>query len=775
MMDTRETQLWRVRAVAAATLLCAVQAALAQQDLEQPKGAQAEAQAQLQTQTLDEVQVLGSAEDAWRQAPGVSTLTAEDLSTPPSNDVAEMLRKQPGVNLTGNSTSGQRGNNRQIDLRGMGPENTLILIDGKPVHSRSAVRYGWRGERDTRGDMNWVPAEAVEKIEVLRGPAAARYGSGAAGGVVNIITKGVPDKFSGSATAFYSLPEDSRDGDARRLSASLAGPISPMLGFRLNANVAKTDSDAWDINRGHASTRTRIYAGTFPAGREGVRNRDISARLTLKPAERHSIDLDASFSRQGNIYAGDTQNTNNFTTDANGNLVPTSQRVMDALGSETNRMYRSNFALTHKGSYDWGSSQAWLQRESTRNTRINEGLAGGTEGLFSSNDFSTGHLDVTTVHGEASFRGKWGALAHMMTVGAEFSHHDFSDPNSMTQTTAEAGSVPGISSTGRSSDISARIASVFVEDNIELGAATLLTPGLRFDHHSKAGSNFSPSLNLSHYFNERLTLKAGVARAYKAPNLYQINPNYLLYSRGIGCWGGQGSCYLQGNPDLKAETSINKELGIEYAGETFMAGATLFHNDYRNKIEAGKTPVGNATGGTGNYANAEIFHWSNVPKAVVSGLEGTLNFKLTPALRWSNNFTYMIDSENKQTGEQLSIIPKYTLNSRLDWQARTDLQLFATATFYGRQKANKFDYQGLPLTGEEAQGLSPYALVGIGGKYQLNQSVSIHAGVNNLFDKRLYRRGNAVGVNTPRTIYGAGAATYNEPGRAYYLSLTAQF
>ncbi len=94
-----------------------------------------------------------------------------------------------GVNLTGNSTSGQRGNNRQIDIRGMGPENTLILIDGKPVTSRNSVRLGWRGERDTRGDTSWVPPEMIERIEVIRGPAAARYGNGAAGGVVNIITK----------------------------------------------------------------------------------------------------------------------------------------------------------------------------------------------------------------------------------------------------------------------------------------------------------------------------------------------------------------------------------------------------------------------------------------------------------------------------------------------------------------------------------------------------------------------------------------------------------
>ncbi|WP_158700647.1 TonB-dependent receptor plug domain-containing protein, partial [Cronobacter malonaticus] len=94
------------------------------------------------------------------QAPGVSTITADEIrKNPPARDVSEIIRTMPGVNLTGNSTSGQRGNNRQIDIRGMGPENTLILIDGKPVSSRNSVRQGWRGERDSRGDTAWVPPE----------------------------------------------------------------------------------------------------------------------------------------------------------------------------------------------------------------------------------------------------------------------------------------------------------------------------------------------------------------------------------------------------------------------------------------------------------------------------------------------------------------------------------------------------------------------------------------------------------------------------------------
>lgn len=95
------------------------------------------------------------------QAPGVSTITTEDIKKrPPARDINELIRTMPGVNLTGNATSGQRGNNRQIDIRGMGPENTLILIDGRPTSSRNSVRQCWRGERGTRGDTAWGPLSA---------------------------------------------------------------------------------------------------------------------------------------------------------------------------------------------------------------------------------------------------------------------------------------------------------------------------------------------------------------------------------------------------------------------------------------------------------------------------------------------------------------------------------------------------------------------------------------------------------------------------------------
>lgn len=153
------------------------------------------------------------------------------------------------MNLTGNSASGSRGNNRQIDIRGMGPENTLILVDGVPVTSRNSVRYSWRGERDTRGDTNWVPPEMVERIEVIRGPAAARYGSGAAGGVVNIITRRPGNDWHGSLSLYTNQPENEKEGATRRTNFSLSGPLAgDALTMRLYGNLNKTDADDYDNN-----------------------------------------------------------------------------------------------------------------------------------------------------------------------------------------------------------------------------------------------------------------------------------------------------------------------------------------------------------------------------------------------------------------------------------------------------------------------------------------------------------------------------------------------
>lgn len=696
------------------------------------------------------------------QAPGVSTINAEEIKKhPPERDVSELIRTMPGVNLTGNSTSGQRGNNRQVDIRGMGPENTMILIDGMPVSSKNSVRYGWRGERDSRGDTAWVPPEMIERIDVLRGPAAALYGSGAAGGVINIITKPATKDWHGSFNTYYNVPEHKAEGATRRFNGSLTGELLDNLTFKLYGGWAKTQADAQYINSGHEAQRTGAYIGSVPAGREGLKNEDINGSLRWEFIPGQALELGAGFSRQGNIYAGDTQNTN------------TNTLVQKYYGKETNILYRQNVSLKHTGSWDNGvTTTNYIQYERTRNTRLKEGLAGGTEGIFNTTDegFSTINLADTNAHTEVNLPLDL-LFQQTVTLGAEWNHQQMKDPTSNTQNAATAGSVSGVSATDRSIYTSADLYSVFADDNIELTDTTMLTPGLRFNYHSITGSNFSPSLNLSQELGSDFTLKMGIARAYKAPNLYQTNPNYILYSNGQGCYASTAACYLQGNDDLKAETSINKEIGLEFHHDDYQAGLTYFHNDYRNKIEAGYAPEY-------SVGTTDVYKWENVPRALIQGLEGTLNFPITDSVSMKNNFTYIIENKNKKTGDYLSIIPEYTINSTLEWQAMNDLSLRGTMAWYGVQKPKKYNYKGVAATGSETNELSPYALFGLSATYTVNKYVDVTAGIDNLLDKRHYRAGNASTTGNATTgayLYGAGAETYNESGRTYFMSLNTHF
>ncbi|WP_437880400.1 FepA family TonB-dependent siderophore receptor [Pseudomonas sp. LRF_L74] len=701
---------------------------------------------------LQDTHIQETAEEQIKQSLGVSVITAEDIARrPPVNDLSDIIRREPGVNLTGNSATGLRGNNRQIDIRGMGPENTLILIDGRPATSRNSVRYGWSGDRDTRGDSNWVPAEQVERIEVLRGPAAARYGSGAMGGVVNIITKAPAQKATGSITYFANRPQDAKEGDTNRASFSFSGPLSDTLSGRLYGNVNKTDPDARDINQ------DEVGSGQLTAGREGVVNKDINSMLSWRADEWNTFDLEVGFSRQGNRYAGDSP----YYLDSN---------IENMYDHETNTLYRQSFAITHRGDYEWGRSQTSLSHDITRNKRQREGLTGRVEGAPAAGDsssagvFDTSKLKNTRLLTQVDVPFAVSGIDQVMTAGLEANREHLNDPGGMRQSINPGGTGGSVTENVSGTEVTLNSQALYVESNISATQDLTLTPGLRFDHSGTFGNNWSPSLNAEYRLTDEWKIKGGVARAYKAPNLYQATDNYLLSSRGNGCWRAAGatgrSCYLEGNEDLKPETSINKEIGIAFDGGDLRSSLTYFRNDYRNKIDAGTRAVRVING-------QDVYQWENTDKALVQGIEGNLFIALSEALEWNTNLTYMIDSEKRSgpfKGEPLSIIPKYTLNSTLDWFVTEQLSVQATATWYGKQTPPTLAQTGSAISAQDE--IAPYALFGIGSGYAFNEHLALRVGVSNLFDKRLYRKGNAESV---------GAQTYNEPGRAFYASVTTSF
>ena len=231
--------------------------------------------------------------------------------------------------------------------------------------------------------------------------------------------------------------------------------------MRLYGNINKTEPDAWDIN--HAQN------GSYAAGREGVRNKDINALLSWKMTPQQILDFSYAYSRQGNIYAGDTQYSN-------GNLSPNG--LVDSLyGHETNRLYRQSWGLTYNGLWDWGQSKAGVYYEKTNNTRLQEGSTGRVEGMINSEDYATSRLESWRTTSEFNVPFFWLA-DQTLTLGMEWNHDQLDDPASMQATNSNGETIPGTSGdpTQRSIKNSATLTGIYLEDNIEAVPGTNLIP-----------------------------------------------------------------------------------------------------------------------------------------------------------------------------------------------------------------------------------------------------------------------------------------------------------
>ena len=213
-----------------------------------------------------------------------------------------------------------------------------------------------------------------------------------------------------------------------------------------------------------------------------------------------------------------------------------------------------------------------------------------------------------------------------------------------------------------------------------------------------------------------------------------------------------------GNANLKPETALNKELGFEFANNGWSASMAYFHNAYRNKLIIGRTLIGTVA------PNTNVLQWENSPTATVSGFEGNITIPLHRTLKWSNNFTYMQKSEDAD-GNPLSLIPKYTLNSTLNWTPNEKWDANLTFTHYGRTKPRGVvivRHERPVEDGLDSTQLGSYGLWGINAGYNWNSRVNVRLGISNLFDKQIYRSGR-------------GANVYNEHGRAFYGSLKVSF
>ncbi|MBI3982011.1 MAG: TonB-dependent receptor [Gemmatimonadetes bacterium] len=158
-------------------------------------------------------------------------------------DVNQVLHyAAPSFNA--NRQSGADGSDHidPASLRGLGPDQTLVLVNGKRRHQSSLINiFGSRGRGNTGTDLNAIPLAAIERIEILRDGASAQYGSDAIAGVMNIVLKSTVNEFTGSVAGGFNNAEppaefdvtrpNTIDGENVQVSGNYGVPLGQRGGF----------------------------------------------------------------------------------------------------------------------------------------------------------------------------------------------------------------------------------------------------------------------------------------------------------------------------------------------------------------------------------------------------------------------------------------------------------------------------------------------------------------------------------------------------------------
>ncbi|MFZ5464261.1 MAG: TonB-dependent receptor domain-containing protein [Pseudomonadota bacterium] len=192
----------------------------------------------------------------------VSIIGREEIEQAGQSTLAELLAKQPGIQIANN---GGPGKATSVFIRGANASHTLLLIDGQRVGSATLGTASFEG----------IPLSQIERIEILRGPASALYGADAIGGVIQIFTKRGEGPARASAFAGYGTYDTSKasagvSGATKEWSYSLQAGYENTKGFN-----AIADRDKQPFN--------------FNPDRDGYWNRNISANIAFRPAPGHEI------------------------------------------------------------------------------------------------------------------------------------------------------------------------------------------------------------------------------------------------------------------------------------------------------------------------------------------------------------------------------------------------------------------------------------------------------------------------------------------------------
>ncbi|MDY7033090.1 MAG: TonB-dependent receptor [Thermodesulfobacteriota bacterium] len=386
-------------------------------------------------------------------------ITKEDIERTNAQNAMDVLKNIPGVQVSVHDdvfgTYTWRAKLRGLNFNdGYG----LILIDGQ--RAMGCGQSGGMGEYGI--GLNQIPVDMIERIEVVKGPSSALYGSDAMAGVINIITKKTPEKATGSAGTAYgwykikekreggTVTHPSDDGHSRNIAntyVSYGDKMSDRFGYLLHYS----NDSAEDIGEDPIKSDRHSFMGKL--------NGDLSetVELYLKYELSDYEEMDSRQEESWRISSGI-------------DLRPGKNHFFSLKGYT----YVWDFTHGYPG-YSYGYKR---------------GDVGYDQVELQYTWYST-DWNILTMGGETQIQGI-----------------DYMIEN-------DDGSVVDIEEDVETS-------SLYIQDEITLFSAFTIVGGLRYDDHSAFGSEVNPKLSLMYKFSEDTLLRASAGRAFKSPTIRQL-------------------------------------------------------------------------------------------------------------------------------------------------------------------------------------------------------------------------------------------------------------
>ncbi len=538
---------------------------------------------------------------------------AEVTSKTGKVEITELLQfAAPSFNAQKQSGADGADHITPATLRGLGPDQTLVLINGKRRHQSSLVNlFGTRGRGNTGTDLNAIPASSIKRIEVLRDGASAQYGSDAIAGVINIVLKTSVDKLTGEVfygasdandNGGFGIPaKEGLDGNTYKATANYGVAVGKKGGFiNMTGEFLKKEKTF----RPGADFRSKFGEASIDAF-HGFFNSELPVSeqatfyafggATVKDTDAFAFDRDANDNR--NVLAiypnGFTPRIASIIRDRSISAgIKSKFRGWDV---DFNNTYGINeFHYFIKGSLN----ASLLEASPTEFNAGGHSLSQNTTGI----DFTRNFEVLSGLN--IAFGGEYRIENFIIFAGEEASYTQY-DLRGFPLTTAtpvddrpsEAQSRPGGSqgfpgySPANEVDQFRTNLSAYIDGELDVSDTFLIALAGRFEYYSDFGSTFTGKISSRLKLLPSLNMRGSLSTGFRAPSLVQLFYNLRFSDFEAGeltetLLSQNASPVTQsfGIGALKEEKSTSASVGFSYSGNGFTASIDGYYTKVDDRI-----------------------------------------------------------------------------------------------------------------------------------------------------------------------------------------------